>query len=348
MSRQRPTQRDIAKAADVNQATVSLALRNHPRISESLRERIHRIANSLEYRPDPFLSGLSAYKRTIQHTSYQATLAWVTNYSPKDRLEKNNVVQNYFDGAVARANEMGYRIEEHSLSDPEMSPRRLENILRAKNIPGVLLAPQQYYDTCLDLTLKHASVVSFGYSLKSPSFHTVTNHHFRSMEIVLHQLFAYGYERPALVAETDDEKRNKSIPSSCFLNVQSQLPRKQRVPVLIEEELSARRFFQWYDRYRPDVIISLWEKVYPWLIQKGIGVPEEVGLALLSTRESNGIFAGVHERQSLVGARAVEFLIDLIHRGERGIPKIPSHMMIEGAWKDGKTVRSPTRPTLLA
>ena len=338
MSDRRPTQRDIAKAAGVTQATVSLALGNHPRVSDKLRQEIQEIANAMGYRPDPYLAGLSAYKRTIREPSFQATLAWVTNYTPKDSWRSITTFQHYYEGANRRATELGYKLESHDLAVSGMSPKRLEGILRSKNIPGVLLAPQQTHNTRLEFSLKQLSAVTFGYSLSAPRLHTVTSHHYRSMETVWDHLIKLGYKRPSLVVEYSNEKRADNIPSSCFLNIQRTLPKKQYVPALIEPNLTPERFLTWYRRYQPDVVISLWEMVYPWLLNGGIKVPEDVGLALLSVRERDGLFAGIWENPSLIGARAVEFLIDLIHRREHGVPEIPSYMMIEGSWLNGKTV----------
>jgi transcriptional regulator with XRE-family HTH domain len=75
----RPTQKDIAKAAGVTQATVSLALRNHPSIQAETSARIRTIAGSLGYVPDPYLAGLSSYRQAKRPPGYHATLAWLSS-----------------------------------------------------------------------------------------------------------------------------------------------------------------------------------------------------------------------------------------------------------------------------
>ena len=63
----RPTLQDIAKRAGVGKATVSLALRNDPKISAATRERVRAIAEELKYRPDPALriaGGRGSIRRT--------------------------------------------------------------------------------------------------------------------------------------------------------------------------------------------------------------------------------------------------------------------------------------------
>ena len=64
MLEKRTTMADIARKAGVHVTTVSLALRNHPRLPASTRERIQALAKELGYVPDPFLRALVTYRGT--------------------------------------------------------------------------------------------------------------------------------------------------------------------------------------------------------------------------------------------------------------------------------------------
>ena len=55
--------REVAAAAKVSVMTVSLALRDNPRISATTRERVKRLAAELGYHPDPELSRLMNHLR---------------------------------------------------------------------------------------------------------------------------------------------------------------------------------------------------------------------------------------------------------------------------------------------
>ncbi|HSI83978.1 MAG TPA: hypothetical protein VK970_09365, partial [Candidatus Methylacidiphilales bacterium] len=56
-----------------------------------------------------------------------------------------------------------------------------------------------------------------------------------------------------------------------------------------------------------------------------------------SVPDQGELFTGIWENPQFTGARAVELLIDLIHRGEFGVPDVRLFMLVGGSWRDGKT-----------
>ena len=94
------TLRDIAKELGVSHVTVSLALRNHPRISEATRERVQKKAEQMGYHPDPMLSALSHYRLTSKEKPVQAILAWPNPLKNPGKLKEHKVtakldIKNY-------------------------------------------------------------------------------------------------------------------------------------------------------------------------------------------------------------------------------------------------------------
>ncbi|HEX7469541.1 MAG TPA: helix-turn-helix domain-containing protein, partial [Verrucomicrobiae bacterium] len=59
MSDKRVTVYDIAEKLGVSHSTISLALRNHPGISEKRREQVKKAAKEMGYVPDPHLAALA-------------------------------------------------------------------------------------------------------------------------------------------------------------------------------------------------------------------------------------------------------------------------------------------------
>ena len=83
MSDKRVTLSDIAVKAEVHVTTVSLALRNHPRLPETTRRRIQALAKKMGYAPDPFLRALVAYRGGVIERRNTPTLAYVTNWTTR-------------------------------------------------------------------------------------------------------------------------------------------------------------------------------------------------------------------------------------------------------------------------
>ncbi|MBM3866623.1 MAG: LacI family DNA-binding transcriptional regulator [Verrucomicrobia bacterium] len=82
------TQRDIAQAAGLSQATVSLALRRHPGLPATTIDRVHAAAASLGYRPDPLISALMSQRQARKPGgTLRAKIAFLTAF-PSHRLPR--------------------------------------------------------------------------------------------------------------------------------------------------------------------------------------------------------------------------------------------------------------------
>ncbi|MCX7869398.1 MAG: LacI family DNA-binding transcriptional regulator, partial [Terrimicrobiaceae bacterium] len=66
---------EIARAAGVGKATVSLALRDDPRLRPETRARIQRVARELGYQRNAVVANLMAQLRASRDPKFQATLA---------------------------------------------------------------------------------------------------------------------------------------------------------------------------------------------------------------------------------------------------------------------------------
>ena len=315
-----------------------MALRNHPRIGAATRAKVQALSKKIGYTPDPFLSGLSAYRRRRRSADFHGTLAWLSNYPPGRSWRDIPEFAAYHAGAARRARELGYVLEEHRLRAPGMTARRMRQILTARHINGILVAPQPEPDMTMDFPFDTFSAVTFGYTLSSPHLNLVTGHHFRSVERALQNLLALGYRRPGLALNARLDRRSDRIWSSAFWSRQSDLPDGDRVPILLGRPLSPETFIGWFREHRPDVVLTVLPEALDWLREAGVSVPRAAGLALLNL-PTLGPVSGCWANPEIIGQRAVEILVDMLHRGEHGVPAIPISVMVEGSWHQGKTLR---------
>jgi LacI family transcriptional regulator len=335
----RVTIRDIAAKANLHFTTVSLALRNSPRLKADTREKIQRLAESMGYRPDPMLAALNAYRQSRQPVHYQAALAWIHNWPNPKNLYNCEEFRLYYEGARDRALARGYNLEEFWLREPGMTIERLHRILRARNIRGVLLAPQPQSNTYLDLRYDELSAVAFGYSMQPAVLDLITNHHIHTMNLLLEKILSLGYRRIGLCIPRDWNAKVDRAWQSCMLLFHEEHPELPRIPIHWNtwNDGETKPIKTWMRSHRPDVIIS-YNEVIDVLRQAGIKIPEDIGFASLFLNENEAYLSGVHQNDRLIGQKAVDMVIDMLHRGETGIPETPVRTLVEGAWCPGQTL----------
>lgn len=333
----RVTIRDIAKEAGVHFTTVGLALRGSPKLNAQTRERITALAYKMGYRPDPMLSALSAYRVRSHRPVYKATLAWINNWVNKQGLYDNPTFRDYYAGARERAEELGFHLEEFCLKDTGMTSARLLQILRARNIEGVLIAPQEGLNTHVELDASQLATVVFGYSIQPPKYHLLTNHHFHSMILVLERLAGLGYTRVGFVGERLWNDRVENAWVSALSSVRwRDLPIKT-VPPLLCDGFEPRDIARWLSKHRPDAVIS-YSEVLEVLREMKWSIPDDIGFASLCLDRKDRRISGIYQNDFLIGKTAVDILVGCLHRSERGIPEFPLRVLIESEWREGTTL----------
>ncbi|WP_309380842.1 LacI family DNA-binding transcriptional regulator [Cerasicoccus frondis] len=339
MKERKVTIRDIAAEAGVHYTTVSRALAGHPKLPTSTIERIRKIADKLGYVPDPMLSALTAYRTRQGPRSYQGNLAWVTNGHTADELEAHEIFNLYHDGAKKRAAELGYALEKFWLRAEDMTPKRAGNILAARNIRGLLICPQPKTGERIDLDWSLFSAVTFGYTLGWPSLHTVASHAFRALVITVDSVRALGYERIGFALPKDRDARTFHLWSGAFLACQQHWPKKIRVPLYCPKDFEEKGFIRWVERYKPEVVISSYNELIDVLEKHGYSIPKDIGFASPSLVTHKRKVSGIDESSHKMGEAAVDILVGMLHRNDRGIPAVPQYLLIEGAWKAGTTLK---------
>jgi LacI family transcriptional regulator len=344
----RVTLREIAAAAGVHYSTVSLALRDHPRISAPIRNRIKKLADKMGYAPDPALSALNAYRKTKLQAHYQSTIAWIDNWRGPIKLRSVETFNEYFQGASERARQLGYELEEFRLEDMVgVSPERVSKILQSRGIKGLLLAPQQSSGMKLPFNYDWFSSIAFGYSLKPHAFHLVTNHHSHSIALALQEVESLGYQRIGLFLQKYvDDKVDNSCTTGFWHHFNNNPGKTHLKPCVVKDEEDARgAFMKWFRKTSPDVVVSTGGlSIIEWLKELGLRVPRDVGHVRLSVAKDEKFLSGVYENGLLIGRTAVEFLVGMLQRGECGLPETPIRILVEGAWRPGKTIRRQKTP----
>lgn len=339
-----PSLRAIAQRAEVSVAAVSMALRNHPRIPDATRERIQRLAIELGWRPNPLLAEAMSAIRSGQPVAERVTLAWVTAHSKRDGWRRVPFFRRSFEGASRRAAAAGYRLDHFWLGDADGHASRLSDILVARGIVGVVIAPLPK-PSSLDLEWSHFSAVTIAYSLTAPRLHRATDNHVGSARLAFTSLASTGRRRIGLALEGVADRRVNGLWTAGYLleahdGGQTGGPQIHR-PTQLEESA----FIDWVRRARVDAVIGTDARLTGWLRTAGIRVPDDVAYADLDVPAADGSVGGIYQDAEGIGSAAIDLVAGQLLRHERGLPECPKAISIESRWVEGATAPAlPTRP----
>lgn len=358
MSEKRVTLSDIAQRAGVHVTTVSLAMRNHPRLPEETRKRIQALAQEMGYTPDPLLRALVAYRGGVIERRNTPTLAYVTNWTTQWGWKNVTAHPDFYAGAMAKATELGYKLEHFWMREEGMSQERLGQILYSRGINGIIIASHsREMGDALQFKWENFSAVKIDYFPHQPALHNVTNHQCDIVRLAVQRVLAGGYRRVGFVMHRGWDHAVDHLWTAGYLCEQQLLKPRDRLPAhlfpdaeprerwLNESEANVfpeeKAFVAWFKRHRPDVIISKGSFVLPILKKMGVSVPGDVAFVDIFLDDFTGAVAGVRQNHTAVGALAVEILAGQLQHNKYGVPEIPTTTYVEGTWLDGATCPLP-------
>lgn len=334
------TLQDVADRAGVHRTTVSLALRDYPRIPLKTRQRVQALAKKLGYRANPLVTALMRSRRTGKSVKH-AVLAYVTNHQTRYGWRPPELVQpDFFPGAVARAKELGFKLEHFWMAEPGMTAARFSTILSTRGIHGILVGRLPVNRHQLDFAWEGFSCVALGLTLESPRLHHVAENHFFTTRHSVQQCLDRGYRRIGFAFTTpNDYPRVGDRWLGGFLCQQTRVAPRDRIPPYEDDPHDRQKFLAWFRRWQPDaILLSRAQPARAWLESAGIRVPQDVGLVELRNEHPEEGHAGVYYDPAKIGSLGVEMLVGLAHRGETGVPADPHEILLAGEWVEGTTL----------
>lgn len=335
-----PTIRSLAQRLRLSVATVSEALRDSPRVKVETRARVRRMAEKSGYVVNPLLGAALSAVRRGRHHQYRGTLALI------DVVEENPAQYALFHreislGAEARAQELGFRTELFwvGAKAPGLPLTRIPGMLHARGIPGAVLLP---FNTAKDFSafdFSRIAVVQMDYCLIQPHLHTILPDHYVSMLHALKRLSERGYRRIGLCLEARKDSRIKGKWTAAFHAFCRLASPADEIPALVTPQVTQASFVTWFQTHRPDIVVGHVQDLVGWLRALGLGVPKDVGFFNLNLTERTGPCAGLDLAPRRLGAIAVETVVAMLHRHERGVPPYPQSITLEATWEDGPTLR---------
>ena len=339
----RVTLGEIAKAAGVSRATASRALQNNPLIAQATRDRIQKIANRMAYRPDPEASRLLSYLKRSREAPFQSTIAILNAYSPPAALRESLYAVKLLNGARARASALGYATDEVCLGDEGMTPARIDGILQARGIRGILIPPEPdpLFEVGLDWTA--VAVVATTTTAAPMQLHRVLPHNFANMILLIEAALARGYKRIGLISWPTLEIRQMMAPTSVYARMAHIEKRFAPVPVFQWNfqagKKNLERVGKWFLHHRPDLVLGMNETALDAIeATTGLRAPKDFGFMAYAFHAMNDL-TRIDEKPETVGAAAIDLLSAHIHHNETGIPATPMTLLVEGEFVSGRTTK---------
>ena len=333
--------REIATHASVSVATVSKCLSNKRDVSQETRRRVLETCQSLGYRPNPLISALMRARRRHSPASETLTLAFVTAFSTADgwRKHPSPIFRQIFLGAEERARERNYRLEHFWLFREGMTNQRFSQVLEARGIRGLLIAPLPDTHTVIELNWPAFSTVALGLTPTTRHFHRVTTDYYQSMLLTMEECLKLGYTRLGLAARLETIKRLEYRWEAAWLVACERYALKHPPAPLFVDEWTAGAVERWLEREKPDVVIGpVLGKLEELLRASGRRVPHDLGLVGLLVPRRGDRLSGVLQGGEVIGAVAVDQLISAVERNETGIPDHPITHTTLGRWNPGATL----------
>jgi DNA-binding LacI/PurR family transcriptional regulator len=340
----RVTVYDIARRVGVSHATVARALGNRKYVSPKRRAEIQRVAVEMGYAPDPHLAALANYRKNLGPAKFQGVVVWINHWQQPAQLRRFGEFERYWQGASEMAGKHGFKLEDFRWP-PGCSPKRLETMLLARSVEGVLIPPHNEAPDWGDFNWDKFFVLRFGMSVPSPDSNLVTTDQFRATGMAITRIHERGYRRIGLAADCELDEHLGGNYYGGFVWAQKKLKLNPRLPPFAASAALHRRapakeagkVRNWLERHRPDAILTT-QPYFPQLLRElGYRIPEDIAVAGTSVCDIP-VDAGIDQRSVEIGRIAIQMLIKQINVGERGPASNPCRILVESRWQDGTSL----------
>ncbi|MEM6319733.1 MAG: LacI family DNA-binding transcriptional regulator [Bacteroidota bacterium] len=309
----RITIKDIAKLLNVNPSTVSRALKDHPDISQTRKEKIQQVAKELGYQPN-----------------YQA-IRFRQNKSGLIGLIIPEMGMFFFPAVVKAIEEVakknGYNLI--IFQSNELLAQEKENALICQNfgLDGLLVCLSR--ETTSITHFENASqnkmpIVFFDKVIQQPKLATVVINDQMAAFTAINHLARKGYRKIGGIFGS----KNLAITQSRKAGFQEALT-KHKLPFLPDicchadtlEEAKAKSNTLLEQPNRPDAIFAMTDQTLAGIIQtiyeKGLSIPEDLAVICISNGNLpyylNPPITHIRHSGYVVGKTAVDLLFDLMN-----------------------------------
>lgn len=350
------TCRDIARHLGVSAAAVSMALRNHPRVSRALVAKVQAAAKEMGWKPNPLVMAYQQTVRTGKMPRYQATIAWIDDLpkgSGEGLLPARRIM---LEAAREQAAQSGYQMDHIQLDDLDKlncvtNVARFRRVLESRGHVGLII-PLGWRPEHALLPWGNQAVALLGQvpqliksqesaCAKVQNYHCVAPDYFANTRLAWETLQQRGCRRIGLMLLHYHHIMSDSLYEAAVL-VQQKNAAKKVPPLILNEGVPLRTkppevFVQWMNTHRPDGILGANHEILAWLQAMDYRVPQDIKVAHLDlgVREKN--WSGIDAQIGQQASATVDLILGQLMRNERETPANPKTVLIKGHWVEGRT-----------
>jgi LacI family transcriptional regulator len=322
------TLQTIADEVGCTRATVSLALRNHPRISSATKEKIRRAADTLGYKPNADIAHLMHLLRENRGLNERPVMALISDGLEPLSIQKP--VPPTWEGFSRRAIDLGYRPEEFHLS-PKMPPARLVQILRARGIRAVVISTLRNPSALRDMDFSTFSVSLVGNVVREPNFSRCSSDKHANTVLAGRELWRRGARRIALIVPAEQEARaDYTFLSGYYVFYHLHRHKHWTDPLIFEAPWEEPAILDWIKCNEPDGLIVAYPGLRRALSAGGGKKSQQPQVAFINVMDPGQ--NGINQRHDLIAAGSVDLVDAQRKRNETGLPERPKTLLIQGEW----------------
>jgi len=330
--------KDIAQKANVHQSTVSLALRNDPRLSEETCKRINEIAEELGYKPDPALRSLVAYRHMKQPRPTTQTIALILDLHSKSLYSENESYVTLLQSVRERAEKLGYTVDVFWYGMDYHNAQSLDRVLKARGIQGVILGAFFHPETHIDIDWNDYSLVKINLLPLEIKADAVLSNQMFSVRLATKKLYESGHRRIGLVVnDLDDEQNLNMFTAGYFIARRAlEIDRKDWVDPYVfkrkrNEELEDE-VHHWVVENKLTAFMSNWNN-FSLAAQRATeeGCPcDYVPLDMDTTTKER--FSGINTHHHKIGSTSVDMLVNKLNAFQKGFSFPPVQSLVDPEW----------------
>jgi LacI family transcriptional regulator len=331
----RVTMSDVASAAHVHKSTVSLALRNQPKLSAATGERIRRIAAELGYRPDPMLDLFNLYRRTLEPPRPLGAIAFVSDLSNPAAFVLSERHEEIFSSAREEAKRLNFTLELFLVGPGQLSPARLSHVLEARGITGILLGALSPATHSLDIDWAQFCVVGIESMQLEPRVDNISTDYCHAARLAVRELRQRGKKSVGFVVAQDlGHEIEGQLRAGYLVESHVQGPTRGAPFCRLEKDGGIGALRQWISAQKLDAIVGCGVEVQELKSRIPSRVARRVALASIDIRSAQSKHPCVPALHRDLGRRAIELLIMRLQTNLRGLPANPATTLLPVGWRE--------------